>query len=190
MENFREEMRYEYDLDHNSIVIDCGGFEGRFTQGINERYHCLIHVMEPVPVFHAAIAKRFAGNMNIFVHLAGIAAETRMATFKIKGDMTGENADQGEEVEVQLTGVRDLVNYFGPRKISLIKLNIESAEFEVIEKLLDSGDIIQFENIQVQWHPLVPDYQARYDSIQERLKATHELTFDHGWVWQNWRARS
>ena len=41
MENsmtFKEEMRYVYDLNKNSIVFDCGAYEGEFIRRIYNKY--------------------------------------------------------------------------------------------------------------------------------------------------------
>jgi len=188
MENFREEMRYEYpSLNTDSVVVDCGGYEGRFADEIFRRYGCTVHVLEPVKRFHDEIVRRFGEHPSIFAHNVGIAAEgPTTATFRIKGDMTGAHADQGEEVEVKLVGVVYFMEYFAPDGVDLFKLNVEGHEFEVIEKLIDSGVIAKVRNLQCQFHNVVPNAQARYDALQKKLAETHHLTFDHGWVWQNW----
>ena len=46
-----------------------------------------------------------------------------------------------------------------------------------------------FENIQVQFHTVIEDWQARYDLIASRLSVTHELTWRTPFIWENWRRR-
>jgi len=188
MKPFEESDRYEYDLRPSDVVLDCGGYEGRFADEINRRYGCTVHVLEPVKKFYDGIERRFGANHpNVFVHNVGIAADGPTKTiFKIKGDMTGAHADQGEEVEVRLVGVVHFIEYFAPDGVALLKLNVEGSEFEVVEKLVESGAIKGVKNLQVQWHDVVPAAAERYAALQPELAKTHHLTFDHGWVWQSW----
>ena len=68
----------------------------------------------------------------------------------------------------------------------LLKLNIEGGEFSVLEALLDRDLVKKIGNIQVQFHGCIPDAAARRDKIRERLAATHHLTYDAPFVWENW----
>lgn len=189
MENFTEDLRYQYDLTPESVVLDCGGYEGRFAAGIYDRYGCTVHVLEPVKHFYDGIVLRFgADHPKVRVHNIGIGSTCRTDRFSIKGDMTGPYADNPETESVSIVGVDRLFSVLGLWLIGVdvMKLNIEGGEFETIEALMDGKMINNVRNIQVQWHSVVPDYQARYDALQAKLAQTHHLTFDHGWVWQNW----
>lgn len=185
MKPFEENDRYVYNLPPDSVVLDCGGYNGDFAAGIYERYGCTIHVLEPVGEFFARIHKRFSDNPKIHVHHFGIGYRTDTAIFKIKGDMTGEFADNPKQEVVDLKSVHAIFNDIG--SVSLLKLNIEGSEFCVLEEMVSTGITRKAQNIQCQWHDVVPNAQSRYDALQKKLAETHFLTFDHGWVWQNWR---
>jgi hypothetical protein len=45
-------------------------------------------------------------------------------------------------------------------------------------------------DIQVQFHDFVPDAEHRMRRIQQALEATHDLTFEYPFVWENWRRKS
>lgn len=187
MENFREELRYQYNLTPESVVLDCGGYEGRFAAGIYDRYGCTVHVLEPVKHFYDGIVLRFgADHPKVKVHNFGVGGENEEKRFSIKGDMTGAYADNPEVERVYIRDVNEIMEEMGP-KFGLVKLNIEGGEFDVIDALIQWGRIMDIDNLQVQFHAVIPDAQMRFDRIQERLARTHSLTFDHGWVWQNWR---
>lgn len=185
MTPFTEDLRYQYDLTPDSVVLDCGGYEGRFAAGIHERYGCTVHVLEPIKRFCDQIAMRFKDTPKIHVHNYGIGAENDCPRFSLKGDMTGKFADNPETEEVWIRGADEIMRELGP-KFSLVKLNIEGGEWDVIPALISSGLIKDIDNLQVQWHAVIPEAQMFYDSLQERLARTHHLTFDHGWVWQSW----
>ena len=78
----------------------------------------------------------------------------------------------------------------GIAHIDLMKINIEGAEYEVLQHLIDSGLIGRITNVQVQFHDCVPFARARRASIRRQLEHTHELTYDFSFVWENWRLKT
>ncbi len=183
MTPFTESLRYEYPLTPDSVVMDCGGYMGDFADTIFNRYGCTVHVWEPVSSYYAICMERFKENDKVHVHNCGVGGSTRKSFFRTKGSMAGPWADDGEAEAVELI---DIANIAGA---DLLKLNIEGGEFEVLERLLGSGDITRFKNLQIQFHPVVPNCAERYETIRRLLSLTHELTWDYDWTWQNWKLR-
>jgi len=183
---YREDIRYEYDLTPLDFVHDCGGHMGDFADAIFNRYGCFVHVWEPISSYYAICMERFKENDKITVHNCGVGAATTKAIFRVKGNMSGAWADDGELENVEMIDVSRIL------PAALIKINIEGGEYAVLERLLETGDITRFKNCQIQWHEF-PDRKeeltARRDYIIHELRKTHELTFDYGWVWQNWRIK-
>ncbi len=182
MKVFTEAMRHDYPLTPDSCVIDCGGFEGNFAKIITEKYGCCVQVLEPV--------KRFRDSMHrsplILVHPYGVAGESRDALFNVGGDSSGEFATGLPHFEtVQLRAIGYVLAELAPKGCDLLKLNIEGAEFEVLEMMVSTGARLA-KNIQVQFHRNVPDYEARYEAIAVGLSYTHHLTYRAPWCWENW----
>lgn len=186
MKPFTEEMRYEYDLSKGSTVLDFGGFRGEWTERIKDRYDCTVHVFEPVRRFYDQVVKRVGGRDRVFVHPWAIGAAVGSAQFSIKGDMTGAWADNPEFEQVMTKDMASIFAHLGITGCDLMKLNVEGGEFSALEQMIEHELIRDVDNIQVQWHPVVPFCEERYKALQENLAATHRLTFDAGWVWQNW----
>ncbi len=188
MSDFHESIRYEYpELNADSVVIDCGGFEGEFAETIHRKYGCIVHVLEPVPQFYFKCKERLKEFPKIHMHPYGIYAHTRTGKFKIKGNMTGIFSDGENSETVILREPKDIFQMCG--NPDLIKLNIEGAEMDVIGAIIHFGLIRLVKNLQVQWHSVFPNAEAARDGIIEQLKQTHELTFDFGWTWQNYRLK-
>ena len=182
---YSEELRLTYGLTPDSVVLDAGGYRGDWASEINRRYGCAVRVLEPIKSFYRQIVDRFAGNHRVQVYNFGLGAVPGTADFGIQNDSTGKFAGATERELVRIEGVEDVLREIGS-DIDLVKMNIEGSEFDVVEKLLDTGLISRVKNLQVQWHPVVPNAEARWAVIQGRLPQTHHLTFDSGWVWQNW----
>jgi hypothetical protein len=103
----------------------------------------------------------------------------------VAGDASGIFQASGSMERRPMRGIVELLRETGP--IDLIKINVEGAEYEILEKVLDHGLAGQLHDIQVQFHGVVPDAAARRDALRGRLVRTHRLTYDFPFVWENWR---
>lgn len=184
-------LRQEYDLGPGSLVLDVGGFEGQWASDIVARYGCEVHVFEPVPDFAERIRTRFARNPLVTVHAAGLAAAAGTARLTVSGDASSHARDgAGDAVDVALEGVGDVFETLGRERLDLVKLNIEGAEYDLLDHLLDSGLIERIVDLQVQFHAFVPDAAERMRSLRDRLASTHRPTYQYDFLWENWRLRS
>lgn len=192
MRAFTENLRYEYPLTKDSIVIDAGGYEGNFARLIGERYGCRVFVYEPIKEFFDAIKKRLAANPNITVLNCAIGATERKETFGVKGDMTGiACTSNNREEEVQIVAIDQVLGLLAgtDKQVDLLKLNIEGMEYEVLEALLERGLTHRFTNIQVQFHGHIPQAERRRDYIKNLMLMNHKITWDAEWVWTNFELR-
>jgi hypothetical protein len=67
-----------------------------------------------------------------------------------------------------------------------MKINIEGAEYCVLESLIDN--IEKIGGILVQFHK-IDFYQQRYDDIAEELSKTHNLKWRFPFVWEYWEQK-
>ena len=68
-----------------------------------------------------------------------------------------------------------------------MKINIEGAEYDLLDHLIETGFIANIINLQIQFHEFVPNAKERMENIQKRLEKTHALTYQHEFVWENWK---
>ena len=90
---------------------------------------------------------------------------------------------------MQFIKIDDFLNEHNIRSVNLIKINIEGGEYDLLEHIIDSGEISIFENIQVQFHDFVPHASERMLKIQKELIKTHYLTYQYEFVWENWKRK-
>jgi len=179
-------FRYDYDLNSDSFVMDLGGYEGQWASDIYSRYRCRIAVFEPVAAFAAAIRQRFRHNEDIetFQYGLGGSAKTEMVYLWGAGTSAYRRRTEGEEIRIV-----DVETWFDEQRVDsvqLMKINIEGGEFELLERLLETGSISRIENIQVQFHNVAVESARRMERIQEGMKNTHEPTYQYRFVWENW----
>lgn len=182
-------LRMDYPIAPGEVVLDVGGFEGQWASDIFSRYLCTVHVFEPVPHFADAIRRRFAPNPHVHLHQVALGGADATLAISVDGDASSTVVGRGQTTEIPVRRFADVVREHGWTEIALMKVNIEGGEYELLEHLLDQGLGPLVRNLQVQFHDFVPDAHGRMLAIQERLRATHELTYCFPFVWENWQRK-
>ena len=186
MKLFSEHMRYEYPLTPDSVVIDCGCYEGNFARLINEKYGCRVIAFEPVGEFYTVCQRNLAASPRVQIFNLGVGGHSRNETWWIHGDMTGMVSSGEKESPVVIRDIAEVFSEFGLMGCDLLKVNIEGAEYEVLERLIDTGLIDKMKNIQVQWHSVIPNYEAERATIETALLRTHDRTWERGNFDNSW----
>ena len=185
-----EMLRLDYPLSRESIVVDLGGYKGQWASDIFARYQCRILVFEPVAVFCRGIEARFLGNDRIQVFAFGLGSEDAEKEISLQADSTSlfKAGDATERIELRRAS--DLLDALDLPSVHLMKVNIEGAEYDLLDHLIEAGWMKRIENLQVQFHPFVEDAMPRMRRIQARLAETHDPTYQYEFVWENWRLRA
>jgi len=75
-------------------------------------------------------------------------------------------------------------------KVSLMKINIEGSEYDLLERLINKSYHKKIDNILVQFHNISVDSEKRLLQIRDELSKTHKSTFCYNFVWENWELNS
>jgi len=180
---------YDFPLSASSTVLDIGGFEGNWSAEIVARYGCRIHIFEPVPEFADAIRVRFQSNPSVDVHAIALGAKSGVMRISLASDASSVFGGSGQAAEVQMVDAAAWLDEHGIEKIDLAKINIEGGEYDLLDRLIETGWRRRIHHIFVQFHDFVPDAEARMESIRTELSKTHELAFSYRFVWECWQLR-
>lgn len=178
--------RINYALTQESVVIDLGGYEGKWGKTISDMYGCTVHVFEPVPSFCDNIRAMFAASPKVRVYQTALGDKKGEATITMSADGSGMFAEGDEKVPITIDSVHEFLA--GIQKVDLIKINIEGAEYDLLD-CLTTDELLKLDNIQVQFHTFYPECQQRRDAIRARLSRTHVLTYNYDFVWENWKLK-
>jgi hypothetical protein len=108
----------------------------------------------------------------------------------LDADASSSFGSRGMPLEVRIRDVADVISEERVAWIDLMKINIEGGEYELLERLIGSGIVQRCAHIQVQFHSFVPNARDRRARIREMLGATHRVTYEYEFVWEDWqRAR-
>lgn len=186
-------LRVSYDLNQDSVVFDLGGFKGKYAEQIYNKYESNIYIFEPLPKFITMIRENFEGNNKVRVFDYGIGGKTEDLNLVVSKDASYlisprgvENTDGLEIEKVKIKSFKDAYDETGVDKIDLMKINVEGAEYEIMQNIFDNDLVSKIDNFQIQFHNITDDSERLLLDIREKLSETHSLDWKFDWVWENW----
>lgn len=181
-------LRLDYDLNEYSVIFDLGGYEGQWSSDIFSKYCCFIHCFEPVEGFAENIENRFSKNHKINVHQFGLSNTNKEEYISHNADSSSIFRGEAKE-KIRLVKAIDFMKENNISKIDLMKINIEGGEYDLLEHLIETGFIKNIMNLQIQFHDFILNARKRMESIQKRLEKTHKLSYQHEFLWENWKLK-
>jgi FkbM family methyltransferase len=182
-----EQLYSGHDLNENSLVVDVGGFRGDWSAEISARYAPHIHILEPVPEFVQRLRDRFAGNPKIKIHPFGLGAVNESVSLHVQGDGSSVHRAGGDAVVAKVVCASDFIRSLPTDDISLLKINIEGSEYDLLDDVLDSGLMECVRTLLVQFHDFVPAAGKRMQALHAQLSQTHRPQFQYEFVWESWQ---
>lgn len=186
-------LRMDYPLNEDSVVVDLGGYRGQFTYDIYRKYKCNVHVFEPYLSYYKVINGRFKSNEKIKVYDYGVSGKTE--DLHIVDSNDGSYLLESRDVEdtnnlkiedVKVKSFKDAYDEMGVDNIDLLKINVEGAEYDIMQNIFDSGLKSKINNYQIQFHYISPECENLLSNIREELSKTHKQDWNYEWVWENW----
>ena len=71
-----------------------------------------------------------------------------------------------------------------------MKINVEGAEYKILNELINNKSISKISNLQVQFHMFDENNNNEYEPLIQKLSETHELSWRFPFVWENWRLKN
>ena len=146
---FAEFNRALSNLNKGSYVIDCGANVGEFTKLFLEKGF-FVDAFEPDPIAINELKKKCKNNknLNIFQSAVGLKDNTQKLFRYRKFDENDPYSTQGSSLLDYRSGtnkpfveikVIDFTNHINKQKkdISLLKMDIEGSEIEILNKIID-----------------------------------------------------
>jgi FkbM family methyltransferase len=185
------------DTGPGDIVIDCGASVGEVTA-----YFCLkgaeVYAFEPNKYAFQVLKRRFSGYPNVHCVQKGVSAPELAGTAKLylhehaDSDQlkysTGSsiradkcNVDVQNYLEVQLLDLCSFINILN-RPIKVLKIDIEGAEMELVDSLIEQKIAHKIDHIFVETHEKkIPSLRKPLELLKEKIKREGLTNIDLTW---------
>lgn len=147
------------------IAIDCGANVGDVTEVLSEAGGT-VHAFEPNPHAFKKLKKRFRGREHVICHPKAVFSNHGTTNLYLHEQSpenpvkwsTGSsllseksNVNSDTSVEVELLDLAEFVKSLGQR-VKILKMDVEGVEYELLERLIESGVIHQIDHVFVETH--------------------------------------
>ncbi|MCB0977646.1 MAG: FkbM family methyltransferase [Acidimicrobiales bacterium] len=182
---------YRAELDADSVIVDVGAFTGHVAEEFFDLYGAHVHAFEPSPRFHDEMARRLEGNDHIHPYNYGLGKAD--ATMALSEDGMASSfeiaASYRDGTPTTTVSIRDAAAAFdeiGLERIDFIKINIEGGEFDLIDRLYETGWLDRTRYVLVQFHEWYDKAELRRWKSRRQLKATHRELWSCPWIYEMW----
>ena len=183
LKNYIGFLKDDIFLNQNSIVIDMGANIGDITS-IFARFDCKVYSFEPTKYTFDILDKRFSKNEKIKCYNKACWIKNEKIKFyhhewskynsvhwsngnSLKEDKTNINKQDFEYVEA--IDISEFINNL-ETDIDLLKIDIEGAEIEVINHLIDTGIIHKIKKIVCEVHDKkYPSFKIPTNNLRKRI---------------------
>lgn len=167
------------------VCFDLGANVGTFTE-IMAKSGAQVHSFEPDPATFERLRERVGHLPNVTLHQKAVGAKSGQLQLYRASDFASdfEKASQATSLHytsgrmqpvegcvVEVLGFADLVQSFG--KVSLIKMDIEGAEWGILEAIFAGGMPLAFDALFVETHEKLEP--ARYAQVVAMRRAARAL---------------
>ncbi|MAT91353.1 MAG: hypothetical protein CME59_02005 [Halioglobus sp.] len=185
------QLLHEAPIDDDSLVLDVGAFIGEWAEEIIARYNPRILAFEPDPRNFRQLQQKLGDNPKVSCHEYGLGDSNEtlpMALQWMGSTVFDDNVDAPDTkwVEVQIRDIVAAWQALQLDRVDLMKINIEGAEFPLLERMADAGLLQQVDTYLIQFHEWHPGAYHRRRKIRRALARTHNLEWDYHFIWEKW----
>ncbi|MFJ7928502.1 FkbM family methyltransferase [Peribacillus sp. NPDC096448] len=184
------------DLTNGTISIDCGAHVGNVTEKMAEK-GALVYAFEPNPIAFEKLKNRFLNYSNVICFNQAVWHKNdKIFLYFEKGasqypieNCVGSSIisynpyiDQKDSIEIEAVDFTEFLNKIG-KKIKLVKLDIEGAEFDVLKKMIDLNLHENIETIVVETHEwLIPEMKSAAENLKELIRERNITNIFLNWI--------
>jgi len=175
--------RINYELNSNSIVIDIGARLGEWSDLIKQKYGCNIYCFEVIKEFCEQLKlKNYIVFNYAVVDKFGII---NLGIFESEASILYDKNDTNRIITIESIPASEIFKLINKNEIDLMKINVEGAEYSILNNLIDNNLISKIKLLQIQFH-LIENYVNLYNDVAKKLENTHKITWRFPFIWENW----
>jgi FkbM family methyltransferase len=172
-------------ISEGDLVLDCGASVGDVSEVLAEM-GAEVYAFEPNPVAFARLAERFENSSSVTCYQKAVSIENGSATFypheSLVDDPTAIDTANGSSLlafksnvrtdhgyEVETIDLAAFIKGLG-RPVRLLKIDIEGAEIEVVNRLIDEHALDNVAQVLVETHERkITELREATDALRKRI---------------------
>ena len=189
-----ERKLFDIELKPNSVIFDVGGYEGNFTNRLlHKNPKSFFYIFEPIYKFYKSIKKKFENVDNVFVFSFGLSDEDKTIPLELNFDRTSHNGVLDLDSQYELSNLKSISNFIIEKKIEqidLLKLNVEGAEYEILDNLISNNLLGKVKTLLIQFHLNQTIDYSKYKILKNKILKTHNCEFESIFVWEKFTLKT
>lgn len=176
------------ELDNNSMVIDGGGYHGEFIDKILINFGCKVDSYEPLVNEFNKLEKKYFYNDKVKIYNQAIYSDTKELYLSQEGISSSviTGSDAKKNLKIKAVDIIEIIN--DKKIVDLLKLNVEGAEYEIMNRIIDSKNLDKFRSFLIQYHRSVENCEELRKKIRKiLLEKNFKEIFNYDFVWEYWR---
>lgn len=191
-----DEASFDWPLAPDAVVVEVGGFAGRWLVGMAARYSGQYHAYDPQSWAITRLVDRWnltavSSGSSLYPHRVGLGLReevremrgwgTDACSFLMDDAYFAEHPEEGrrDPGQGQLVDAAKALNVADFPRIDVMMMNIEGFEFVLLPYLLSSGIIDRVEHLAVQFHEAHDPEGTLQSNIRTALARTHDVRFEY-----------
>lgn len=171
-------------LDNSSIVYSFGiGEDLTFSEMIIQECGCKVHAFDPTPKSIKYVQNHKLYNEDKFnFYPIGLADYDGITEFHlpvndeyVSGSMEKWDGVRDDSIEVEVRKLQTIMDDLGHKKIDLLKMDIEGAEFDVFDDIIKSGIVVKQICVEIHERFFENGYALLKQMIKNLKKAGYTL---------------
>lgn len=184
-------IMYDVNLTADSVVVDIGAYTGEWSEEIAKRFNPKIYAFEPNPHSFAVLEAKRARFPKLTPLPYGVGDKTERLSLSIKkmgSTFFSKSRDRQDVqlVDVEVKAIDECWRELGLQTVDLMKINIEGAEFPLLEKMIAQDLMKNVDCFLIQFHEWYPGAYRRRREIRKELAKTHRVEREYYFVWEKW----
>ena len=173
-----------------TLFVDVGAFEGNFAELFKEKYpNSDMILIEPISSFVDSMRKRFTEDSVEIVQAALTSDGRNLKLFVADASTSIFHQENAIVTEVPSISVANLSSKIARRNVSLLQINCEGAEYEILPEIIGLGLINDIEALNIQFHNLSVSNMLKHLRIRRDLSKTHKLAWSTYFIWERWEKK-
>ena len=176
------------DMNSDSIIIDLGTYKGSTTKFLSDVYKSKIYTFEPMIQFAKEAIEACASHPNITVLQYGLGKGNFDFLMNIADDSTSMIASVNPDT-AHSCSIRDFFEFLTENNITtidLLHINIEGAEYDLLDYILSNNFQTKIRYLIVQFHYQSSTNDEKLKRYSDVLQSTHVCKYDYKYVWTKW----